>query len=130
MGFPSLISIGQPLAGVSAFFGAGAILVGAASTHVMGASPLVDIGLSYHLPHAIMAFVAAIVATRVADTVVAKRLRWAALLWLLGILGFSGGLYLRAFAFVDTGPVVPAGALLMIAAWAAAGRAGWRMARR
>lgn len=122
-------SLGGAILTVAAgVFGAAAIVVGAVSAHMLGGGPLVDIGLAYHLPHAVAALFAALVAPLAG--VAAGRLRWAALLWLLGVLGFSGGLYLRAMAEINLGPVVPAGALLLIAGWGFAAAAGWRLAAR
>lgn len=128
MRLASLSGCGAALAVAAAAFGAAAIVVGALSAHRLGGGPLVDIGLAYHLPHAVAALAAALGAP-LAGTA-AARLRWAALLWLLGVLGFSGGLYLRALAMVSLGPVVPFGALLMIAGWGFAAAAGWRLAGR
>ena len=127
MRISSLDGCGAALAVAAAAFGAAAIVVGAVSAHRLGGGPLVDIGLAYHLPHAVAAFAAALAAP-LAGTA-GSRLRWASLLWLLGVLGFSGGLYLRDLALVNLGPVVPLGALLMIAGWGFAAAAGWRLAR-
>ncbi len=128
MRLASLSGCGAALAVTAAAFGAAAIVVGALSAHRLGGGPLVDIGLAYHLPHAVAALAAALAAPLAGPA--AARLRWAALLWLLGVLGFSGGLYLRALAMVSLGPVVPFGALLMIAGWGFAAAAGWRLAGR
>lgn len=128
MRLSSLNGCGGALAVGAAAFGAAAIVVGAVSAHMLGGGPLVDIGLAYHLPHAVAAFAAALVAPLAGAA--AACLRWAALLWLLGVCGFSGGLYLHALATLDLGPVVPAGALLMIAGWGFAAAAAWGLARR
>lgn len=135
MAFPQLDCpcVGPTLSVAAAAFGAAAIVVGAASAHGgIGFSPLVGIGLSYHLPHAVVAWAACVAAPLAAahDGVAAGRLRWAALCWLIGILGFSGGLYLRAFGNLSLGPVVPIGALVMILGWGFAACAGFRLARR
>lgn len=135
MAFPKLSCpcIGATLGGVAALFGAAAIVVGAVSAHGgMGYSPLVGIGLSYHLPHAVVAWAACVAAPLAAmrDETAAGRLRWAALCWLVGVLGFSGGLYLHAFADISLGPVVPIGALVMILGWGFAACAAVRLARR
>ena len=125
-------SVGAGLCIVSALFGASAIVIGAAASHGgMGASSLVEIGLSYHLPHAAVAWAASVAAPLAASRAhgAAVRLRWAALCWLLGILGFSGGLYLHAFAGLRVGVVVPLGAFAMILGWGFAAWAGVILAR-
>lgn len=123
-------SVGTSLCIASALFGASAIVIGAAASHGgMGASPLVEIGLSYHLPHAIAAWIAAAAASLAPNRCASARLRWAALCWLVGVLGFSGGLYLHAFAGIRVGVVVPLGALAMILGWGFAAWAGAGLVR-
>ena len=135
MAFPKLSCpcIGGTLGVAAALFGAAAIVVGAASAHGgMGYSPLVGIGLSYHLPHAVVAWATCVAAplAAVRDETAAGHLRWAVLCWLVGVLAFSGGLYLHAFAGISLGPVVPIGALVMILGWGFAACAAFRLARR
>ncbi len=134
MAFPKLSCpcAGAALGAAAALFGAAAIVVGAVSAHGgMGFSPLVGIGLSYHLPHAVAAWAACAAAPLALprDEAAAAGLRWAALCWLAGVLGFSGGLYLHAFAGLSLGPVVPVGALAMILGWGFAAYAAIRLAR-
>lgn len=44
--------------------------------------------------------------------------RWSATLLLVGVIAFSGGIYLKTFAGIPTlGPVVPGGGALMMLAW-------------
>lgn len=134
MAFPKLSCpyVGGALGVVAALFGAAAIVVGAVSAHGgMGYSPLVGIGLSYHLPHAVAAWAACAAAPLavVRDETAAGLLRWAALCWLAGVLAFAGGIYLHAFADISLGPVVPIGALVMILGWGFAACAAFRLAR-
>lgn len=47
--------------------------------------------------------------------------RWVLGLWALGIVGFSGSLYLMALAGINLGLVTPFGGLLLMAGWLALG---------
>jgi uncharacterized membrane protein YgdD (TMEM256/DUF423 family) len=98
--------------------GALAVLVGAFAAHALGPDAHFASGFStaahYHLVHAAAMAVAALAAQGAA----APRARMAAMLFLAGILLFSGSLYLltltglRAFA-----TITPAGGLILVAGW-------------
>ena len=45
--------------------------------------------------------------------------RWIVALWTLGVVGFSGSLYLMALAGLRVGLVTPMGGLLLMAGWLA-----------
>lgn len=81
---------------------------------------------SYHLAHAVAAALAGAVAT-IRPSGAA---RWAATLFLLGTVLFSGSLY--ALVLLDApvlGTVAPLGGLAFIVGWGALARAAWAASR-
>jgi uncharacterized membrane protein YgdD (TMEM256/DUF423 family) len=100
---------------VAAVAGAAGIAADAATAH--GVAPdvrrLVGIGADYLIVHA-LAFLAlaALAAVRPGKL-------WAvpAVLWMLGMAGFSGGLILRGFTGISLGPLVPVGGGAYILGW-------------
>lgn len=130
MAFPALSGpvAAAGFAIATALAGASAVVVGALSAHGgVGYAPLVDIGLAYHMPHAVAAAAALFAAHR--DAGAGAWLRWAALFWFVGILGFSGGIYLHGFAEISAGKIVPTGGVMMIVGWIVAGLGVWLLAR-
>jgi uncharacterized membrane protein YgdD (TMEM256/DUF423 family) len=72
-------------------------------------------GVHYHLFHALGLLVVGIVATQIADSVY---LRWSGWLMLLGIILFSGSLYVLSVSGLRwLGMVTPFGGVAFIAAW-------------
>lgn len=109
-----------------------AIAVGAIAAHAGMTdtdATLAEIGVRYHLPHLVAAWAALIGAALVGDAGLRRALHLAAGFWMLGILGFSGGLYVTAFFGWHAGLVTPAGGFAFMFGWACAGFAAWRAAR-
>ena len=105
--------------GIAAINGALAVMTGAFAAHGLKArlSPdalsVFETGARYHMYHALAIGLAALVAAR-----------WAARAFLLGILLFSGSLYLLALTGLPIwGAVTPVGGLCFIAGW---GLLAWR----
>ncbi|MHB1142410.1 MAG: DUF423 domain-containing protein [Sulfuricaulis sp.] len=72
-------------------------------------------GVHYHLFHALGLLAVGIVATQIADSV---WLRWSGWLMLLGIILFSGSLYVLSVSGLRwLGMVTPFGGVAFIAAW-------------
>lgn len=77
----------------------------------------------YHLIHAVALFAAAFVAQHFPGPLA----RWGGWLLLIGVLLFSGSLYLLAiFDLGVMGAVAPVGGAALIAGWALLGAAAWR----
>ena len=103
---------------VAGINGALAVLMGAFAAHALGPehpfASAFSTAAHYHLVHAAALAIAALAAQGAA----AQRARMAAMLFLAGILLFSGSLYLltltglRLFAYVT-----PAGGLILVAGW-------------
>lgn len=106
------------LGGMAMMFG---VVLGAFGAHALKARLTPDVlaiyetGVRYHLVHGLAVFVAAWLAGE--DQTRAARL--AGILFLVGILLFSGSLYLIALTGVrGFGAITPIGGLAWIAAWA------------
>ncbi len=103
---------------VAGLNGAAAVLAGAFAAHALGPghpfASAFSIAAQYHLVHAAAIAIAALAAQGAA----APRARMAAMLFLAGILLFSGSLYvltltgLRAFAIIT-----PVGGVILVAGW-------------
>lgn len=111
-------------AAVAALLGAVAVLCGALASHALqGLEPraqeLWQIANRYHFYHAL-----ALLAWGLSG-----RAGWPARLWLVGVLLFSGSLYLYALAgWRPLVLVTPLGGLLWICGWLMAAGALWRKA--
>ena len=121
---------------IAALLGAGAVAIGAYHAHGLDESLAqrgldtaevakqmhnADTAVKYQMYHALAIFGIGLM--------VARRCTWlgsiAALLMLLGVIGFSGGLYADVFDIVRLSrAVVPIGGLLMILGWLTLGIAG------
>lgn len=103
---------------LGAVHGFAAVAAGALGAHAPGldetALTWVRTGAQYQAIHALALLGVAALAERRATL----RLAFAGLAFFLGGLGFSGGLYLRAFFGIDLGPVVPAGGIAFLTGWA------------
>ena len=124
---------------VAALLGAGAVAIGAYHAHGLEKSLAkrgldaaevakqmhnADVAVKYQMYHALAIFGIGSLLTRSgrAGTIVGSS---AALLMLLGVAGFSGGLYAMVFDLARLHwAVVPVGGLLMILGWLALGIAG------
>lgn len=116
------------LAGIN---GAAAVLLGAFGAHAMAGRFAANViaafntGAHYHLIHAVALGVAA-VALRAGATGTA----WAAWLFQVGILLFSGSLYLWALTGIHLLVfITPLGGLTLVAGWLALAVAAWKMER-
>jgi uncharacterized membrane protein YgdD (TMEM256/DUF423 family) len=115
---------------VFALNGAAAVLFGAFAAHGLSgrldahALSLFDIGARYHLMHAVAGFLAALLMRGGAGAAA----RLAAAAFLVGILLFSGSLYLlaltgaHAFAWIT-----PLGGISLVAGWVLLALAGFRL---
>jgi uncharacterized membrane protein YgdD (TMEM256/DUF423 family) len=75
-----------------------------------------ETAVQYHFYHTIALLIVAVLLQNKAS----KFLNWAAILFSLGILLFSGSLYILALSnFTFLGAITPLGGLCFIAAWAA-----------
>jgi uncharacterized membrane protein YgdD (TMEM256/DUF423 family) len=96
-----------------------AVAFGAAGSHILSgqldAADLdrVRLAADYQLLHAL----ALLGVTALAERRGNLRLSLAGLCFALGVAGFSGGLYARALAGVEVGPIVPIGGTLLLRGW-------------
>jgi uncharacterized membrane protein YgdD (TMEM256/DUF423 family) len=105
---------------IAAIMGAAAVLCGAFAAHGLQtrldgtAREVFETGARYHMYHALAMGLAALAMRGEA----AARARWAAILFLTGILLFSGSLYLLALTGNTVlGFVTPLGGVAFIAGW-------------
>jgi uncharacterized membrane protein YgdD (TMEM256/DUF423 family) len=82
-----------------------------------------DVAVKYQMYHALAIFGIGLVLSR--------RCTWlgniAAAAMLLGVLGFSGGLYLVVFDVANLHQIIPIGGLLMIVGWVALGASAFTL---
>ncbi|MFK7933855.1 MAG: DUF423 domain-containing protein [Saprospiraceae bacterium] len=120
---------------IAAFFGAAAVAIGAFGAHGLKAIVSADrlgiyeTGVDYHFYHA-LALLAVGWMYRAAPS---KWLSWSASCFIIGILLFSGSLYLLATRSVlgiegwwFLGPLTPIGGVFFILGWVLLGWAFWR----
>ena len=106
----------------TAVLGAAGVALGAFGAHALadtlaerGYTAVWETAVLYHLAHAVAALTAA---AGTGGLVSARAARAAAVLWLLGILLFSGSLYAIALGGPRwLGPVTPLGGVAFIAGW-------------
>jgi len=111
-----------------------AVIVGAIAAHnglSYIAANWIEIGLRYHLPHmvAIWAALLALNILPVPYLVARDGLLKAAMLWALGCVLFSGGLYLQAFSGINLRYVIPMGGSCMMFGWVYAARVAYQMVK-
>ncbi|MCU0254749.1 MAG: DUF423 domain-containing protein [Acidobacteria bacterium] len=113
-------------------FGFLAVAAGAFGAHALKDRLPADLlaifetGVRYQLPHAVALLFAALLAGQSGRA--ARRARWAGWLLVVGILIFSGSLYLLALSGVRSwGAVTPVGGVAFLAGWAIL---GWAVASR
>jgi len=120
---------------ISAICGASFVALGAFGAHgLKGNVPASDLeifetAVSYHAWHAIALLAVSIWGTADAglSAAIQTRLRWVARLFLIGIVVFSGSLYL--LVLTDTrwlGAVTPIGGVSFIVGWIMLAWAGWQ----
>ena len=104
---------------IAALFGLLAVVLAAAGSHILaehgtGAQELWATALQIHMFHTVALLgVAALIQPGLPPL-----MAWSGIAMMLGLLLFSGSLYLRAVGFVPVpGPVTPLGGLLLMASW-------------
>jgi uncharacterized membrane protein YgdD (TMEM256/DUF423 family) len=104
---------------IAALSGLLAVILAAVGSHILAqdsaeAQKLWATALQMHMIHTVALLgVAALIQP---DS--PRLMPWSGILMMLGVLLFSGSLYLRAGGFVSVpGPVTPLGGLLLMAAW-------------
>ncbi len=109
-------------------FGLGAVALGAYGSHGAGFADdtlagVFDTALRYHFAHLPGLGLAALIGSLAPAT--ARRAGLAGLLFLAGIVLFSGSLYLRSLGLAElTAPLAPTGGFLLMAGWGALAWAG------
>ncbi|HCN46501.1 MAG TPA: DUF423 domain-containing protein [Pseudomonas sp.] len=115
---------------LAAFFGFTGVALGAFAAHGLKARlsaeylAIFHTGVTYQLIHALALFGVAILSTHLPGRLTA----WAGSLFILGILLFSGSLYLLTLTGVGKlGIITPLGGTAFLAGWLCLGLAAWRM---
>lgn len=115
---------------LAAFFGFTGVALGAFAAHGLKNRLTTDYlaifhtGVTYQLVHALALFGVALLATQVQGRLVA----WAGVSFSVGILLFSGSLYLLTMTGVSKlGIITPFGGLAFLAGWVCLGLAAWRL---
>lgn len=115
---------------MAALLGALGVGIGAFGAHGLeatltanGRADTFETGVQYHMYHALALLGAAWFSTQVNSRLV----QWAGYLFVLGVLLFSGSLYVLAIFNVGImGAVAPLGGTAFIAGWACLGVAAWQ----
>lgn len=118
----------RTIAGIGAIVMLAAVVLGAFGAHVL--EPVIGdsvetykTGVQYHMIHGLGIILAALAAGVWGDS---GKLRWSAWLFLIGIILFSGSLYLLAVAgWKWLGPVTPLGGVSFIAGWLLLALSAW-----
>ncbi|MFD3257771.1 DUF423 domain-containing protein [Paenibacillus lentus] len=116
------------IAGIGAIIMLLAVALGAFGAHVL--EPVIQdsietykTGVQYHMIHGIAMILVALAAGTWGDS---NKLRWAARLFLIGIVLFSGSLYLLSVAgWRWLGPITPLGGVSFIAGWLMLALSAW-----
>jgi|TARA_R110002072_G_scaffold99563_12_gene218988 uncharacterized membrane protein YgdD (TMEM256/DUF423 family) len=119
--FITLASLSAMLAVAFGAFGAHA-LKGRLDDYSLG---VFETAVQYHFHHSFALLLVGVIALSQPQTVMLKSSGW---LFLLGIVIFSGSLYLLSLTGVRwLGAVTPLGGLSFIAGWACLAAAGWKL---
>ena len=119
--FITLASLSGMLAVVLGAFGAHA-LRDKLDTYALG---IWETAVQYHFYHSLALLAVGIIALSQPQTAMLKASGW---LFLLGILVFSGSLYLLGLSGVRwLGAITPLGGLAFIAGWACLAATGWKL---
>jgi len=119
--FITLASLGGMLAVAFGAFGAHA-LRGRLDAYSTG---IFETAVQYHFYHSLALLAVGVIALSQPQTVMLKSAGW---LFLIGIVVFSGSLYLLALTGVKwLGAVTPFGGLAFIAGWACLAAVGWKL---
>ncbi|WP_409273929.1 DUF423 domain-containing protein [Pseudomonas sp. KCJK9111] len=113
-----------------AFFGFTGVALGAFAAHGLKNRLSADYlaifhtGVTYQLVHALALFGVALLAVHLPGRLVG----WAGYLFVLGIVLFSGSLYLLTLTGISKlGMITPIGGLCFLAGWLCLGLAAWRL---
>ncbi|CAA0115652.1 Uncharacterised protein [Halioglobus japonicus] len=119
--FITLASLSGMLAVLFGAFGAHA-LKGKLDDYALG---VFETAVQYHFNHSLALLAVGILALSQPDTVLLRSSGW---LFLLGIVIFSGSLYLLSLTGVRwLGAITPLGGLAFIAGWACLAATGWKL---
>jgi len=120
----------------ASILGALGVILGAFGAHALrdtladaGATQTWDTAVKYHLIHAVaLLALAALAEARAAKAISRQRLLgWAGRCWIVGVMLFSGSLYVLALGGPKwLGPITPLGGLVLIAGWVLVAASGWR----
>lgn len=116
------------IAGIGAIIMLLAVALGAFGAHVL--EPIIQesietykTGVQYHMIHGIAMILVALAAGTWGDS---GKLRWSARLFLIGIVLFSGSLYLLSVAgWRWLGPITPLGGVSFMAGWLMLALSAW-----
>ena len=115
---------------VSAVFGALAVILGAFGAHglesILSEDMLetYEVGVRYHFYHAIAAFVLAVAGGKLLEARSGRVAFWS---FIVGVLIFSGTLYLLAITEIRwLGAITPIGGVAFIVGWCSLAIAGWK----
>ena len=115
---------------LAAFFGFTGVAPGAFAAHGLKNRLSADYlaifhtGVTYQLVHALALFGVALLAVHLPGRLVG----WAGYLFVLGIVLFSGSLYLLTLTGISKlGMITPIGGLCFLAGWVCLGLAAWRL---
>ncbi|CEP33858.1 MULTISPECIES: DUF423 domain-containing protein [unclassified Halomonas] len=106
---------------VAALSGAIMVMLGAYAAHGLAAHTTeamvsaVETGVRYQAWHTLAMMI--VLVWRQVNPLAGQR--WVLALWTLGVVGFSGSLYLMALAGLSLGIVTPIGGVLLMAGWLA-----------
>lgn len=115
---------------LAAFFGFTGVALGAFAAHGLKGRLTTDYlaifqtGVTYQLVHALALLGVAVLAAHLPGRLVG----WAGALFVLGIVLFSGSLYLLTLSGLGRlGIITPVGGLCLLAGWLCLGLAAWRL---
>ena len=115
---------------LAAFFGFTGVALGAFAAHGLKARlsaeylAIFHTGVTYQLIHALALFGVAILSVHLPGRLVT----WAGGLFILGILLFSGSLYILTLSGIGKlGMITPLGGLAFLAGWLCLGMTAWRL---
>ena len=115
---------------LAAFFGFTGVALGAFAAHGLKARlseqylAIFHTGVTYQLVHTLALFGVALLATHLPGRLVT----WAGICFVLGIVLFSGSLYLLTMTGISKlGIITPFGGLAFLAGWLCLGLAAWRL---
>lgn len=116
---------------LASFSGILAVVFGAFGAHALKgklddqALKVFETAVQYHFYHTFALLVVGVIALNQPQTVLLKSSGW---LFVIGILVFSGSLYLLSLTGVRwLGAITPLGGLALIAGWGCLAAAGWKL---